>query len=158
MISYATNPKLINRDARKDIYIKSMGMLDFARYNTLKRYRNTVVSYEDYQYAFELTRKVVKVMRAKRNKKVDDIFTYNFIASCADKSPDSIKAMVEGDDINRITKSIMEFAMSKLVGFDVVFRQVKNYNKGEEYDCCYILEDIEFSLKAMNRSFGNVNK
>ena len=61
-------------------------------------------------------------MRAKRNKKVDDIFSYNFIASCADKSPDSIKAMVEGDDINRITKSIMEFAMSKLVGFDVVFR------------------------------------
>ena len=45
----STNPKLINRDARKDIYIKSMGMLDFARYSTLKRYCNTVVSYEDYQ-------------------------------------------------------------------------------------------------------------
>lgn len=149
----STNPNLVNRDARKDIYIKSMGMLDFARFSTLKKYHNTIVSYDDYQYALELTKKIVKVVRAKKNKRIDNLFAYNFIASCADKNSDLIKAMAESDDINAITKSIMEYVMSKLVGFDVKFRRIGKSDRFDEQVHGYVLEDVDYFIKNINRSF-----
>lgn len=144
------NPNLNERDKRKDIFIKTLGMLDYSRFVTLKRYHNTVISYDDYNYALEYMIKVVKAMNIKINKKLDDLYTFNFLSSYQNFNEDALKAMENTDNVKKLAKDLLETTMSKLVGFQVYFRYIKPF---DEHDYpCYILEDTyNHNLKKENK-------
>ena len=144
------NPNLNERDKRKDIFIKTLGILDYSRFVTLKRYHNTVVSNDDYNYALEYMIKVIKVMNIKRNKKLDDLYAFNFLSAYKNYNEDALKAMENTDNVRKLAKDLLETTMSKLVGFQVYFRYVKPI---DEHDYpCYILEDAYYhNLKKGNR-------
>lgn len=144
------NPNLNERDKRKDIFIKTLGMLDYARFVTLKRYHNTVISYDDYNYAVEYMVKVIKAMNNKRNKKLDDLYTFNFLSAYNNYNDDALKAMQDTDNIKKLAKDLLETTMSKLVGFSVYFRYIKPLDEHDHP--CYILEyDYYHNLKKGNK-------